>query len=222
MLVENNPKVPKDITEDEIVVADRILEILNEKSSYIRIAKFYNHYYRNQPIAEYDRYKKEIDKAVEIYDTQGEEELIEYLKTQEWGVRHERYDPKEIILREIEQYGTGVHTLTKSHIRISRAVEFHPQERNIFQKFEMYLRQLDLLVDIGPLLRTFIRMWEDNAEKFTSAERKDIGDNISLFLQDTKHYKAADKDFLVKMMHRIDSQISKAQSHTNSAELLLF
>jgi len=210
MLVRTNPEFPKNITENEIKVAEWILRILDERKIYVRIAKFYSHYYRNEPIGEYDRYKKEIDKAVDIYDTQGHDALIEYLKTQDWRVIHEPYVPKETVVRKKQRYGTKVHTLTNSHIKISGVVEFHPKETSIFQKFETYLRQLDLLVDIGPLLRAFIGICEDNAEKFTSAERKEIGDNISLFLQDRKHYKAADKDFLVKMMRRIDSQISKA------------
>jgi hypothetical protein len=204
--LENRPEMPADITDDEVKFAQAIEKILETRRIQARAGKFFNYYYYDQPIAEYDRYKKEIDKAIEIYDTQGEEELMEYLETQEWGIIHSGYDPRELFFRKIRLYSTGPKAVGKGHIQISTAVEFHEQERNIMQRLASYMRQMDILSNVSPLINTYIQLYEDNAEKFD--DWNTVKNNVELFLSEVKRY-GIEKNWIMRQIKKMFSQAAQ-------------
>jgi cell fate (sporulation/competence/biofilm development) regulator YlbF (YheA/YmcA/DUF963 family) len=189
--LENKPPMPEDITADEVKIAQGIEKILESRQLQARLANFFRWYDLDMPktgegaMADYDHYKKEIRKAVDIYDTQGEEELIEYLKMQKWGVIHSGYDPKELILRTIRLHDPGPRAVSKTRIQISTAIEFHEQEQNILQRLSSYMRQIDALSYMWPLIRVFIQLYEDNATQFKNWEQ--VKSDVELFLCELKH-----------------------------------
>jgi hypothetical protein len=204
--LENKPPMPADITEEETKIAQAIEKIFEKRQIQCRVAKFFNYYYYDQPIAESERYKKEIKKALDIYDTQGEEELWEYLKTQEWGIKHSGYDPTESMIRKIRIYDPKPTTVGKSHIQISQAIVYHEQEKNIFQRLASYTRQMDTLVNMSPLINSLVQLYQDNADKFS--DWKTVEDNVALYLQELKGYNAP-RNWIERWSRRIWAQTAQ-------------
>lgn len=211
--LENKPEMPKDITEDEVKFARAIEKIWKGREIQSRLGKFFRWYEMDMPVAgegamaDYERYKKEIQKAVQIYDTQGEEELVKYLETQDWGIIHSGYNAKELILRTIQLYPIAARTVGKGHIKISTAVEFQRQERNILQRLSSYMRQMDMLSSMSPLINTFIQLYEDNAQSFK--DWNTVKANVELFLSELKQY-TFEKNASVRLIKRLFAQSAQA------------
>ena len=184
--LKNKPDMPTDITEEEISLAKAIEQIFENYRLKARIAKFFNWIEYQQPIAEYERFKAEINKARDIYERQGKEELIEYLKTQTWGVKKSGYDPIESIALRIRVYDPKPTTFGKSHIKIRTAIEYQTQEKNILQGLLAYMRQMDMLSDLAPKIKAYIQLVEDNLDKFNNPAR--VRDNVETFIARLKHY----------------------------------
>lgn len=180
------PKMPKDITADEIKLAKEIQKILEEYRLKARVTKFYNWYYYNQPIPDQDRYRTEITKATDIFESKGREELIEYLETQEWGVVHSGYEPLEILFHKIRPYTTGPTAVGKGHIKIRTDIEYKKQERNILQRLSAYMRQIDMLYNLSPKINAYVRLFDDNADKFS--EWGKVKNDVEIFLRNLKRY----------------------------------
>lgn len=210
--LENKPEMPKDITTSEVKMAQAIEEIFKNREIQARLGKFYRWYEMDMPLtgegamADYDRFKREINKAVDIYDTQGEDALGEYLETQTWGIIHSGYDPKELILRKIQLYSVGAKTVGTGHIKVSTAVEFHEQERNILQRLHSYMRQMDILSNLSPLIRAYVQVLEDNADKFDDWQT--VKNNTELFLSELKQY-GAEKNKFMQFITRLSSQAAQ-------------
>ncbi len=184
--LKGRPETPKDITKDELAVAKKIQQIFKDYEIKARTAKFYNWYYYKKPIAQFDKFRKEINKAVDIYEGQGEEALIEYLKTQTWGVIKSGYSPMESIIQKIKLHDPGAATVGKSAIQIRTSLEYRDQERNILQRLSAYMRQMDLLTDITPKINAYIQLVDDNLAKFKNPQR--VKDNVESFLKVLKRY----------------------------------
>lgn len=184
--LKGRPETPKDITQGEVAVAKEIQRIFKDYEIKARTAKFYNWYYYKKPIAQFDKFKKEINKAVDIYEGQGEEALIEYLKTQEWGVIRSGYSPMESIIQKIRLHDPGAATVGKSAIEIRTSLDYHDQERNIFQRLSSYMRQMDLLADITPKINAYIQLVDDNLALFKNPGR--VKGNVESFLKVLKRY----------------------------------
>lgn len=180
------PELPADILESEIALAKEIQAILKEYEIKVRAAKFFNYYYYNQPIPDQTRYAREITKAVDIYESKGREDLIAYLKTQEWGVIHSGYEPMENLFLKIQPYTPPPTAVGKGHIKIRTAIEYHEQERNILQRLASYMRQLDMLFNMTPKINAYVRLFDDNIDKFNKPVR--VKENIEFFLRNLKRY----------------------------------
>ena len=180
------PEMPKDITPGEIQLAQAIQKILKEYEIKVRTAKFFNFYYYNQPIPDADRYKKEITKAVDIYEGKGKEDLLDYLKTQEWGVIHSGYEPMENLFLKIQPYAPKPTAVGKGHIKIRTAIEYHTQERNVLQRLTSYMRQMDMLFNMSPKINAYVRLFDDNINKFNNPNK--VKEDIEFFLQNLKRY----------------------------------
>lgn len=184
--LKEKPAMPTDITEAEVKLAKEIQGILKDYRLKVRVAKFFNFYFYNQPIPEHDRYRKEITKAVDIFEGKGREELIEYLDTQEWGVIRSGYEPLEVLIQKVRPYTTGATTVGKGHIKIRTDIEYHTQERNILQRLSSYMRQVDMLYNMSPKINAYVRMFDDNMDKFTNPNI--VKENIETFLRNLKRY----------------------------------
>ena len=184
--LKKRPLPPKDITDAEVKLAKEIQAILKDKELEVRVAKFFNFYYYNQPIAQFDRYKREIHKAVDILEGQGREALIDYLKTQVWGVIKSGYEPLEVLKPKLRPYTTGPTTVGKGHIKIRTDIEYHTQERNILQRLSSYMRQIDMLYNMSPKINAYVRLYDDNMAKFKNPAT--VKENIEIFLRNLKRY----------------------------------
>lgn len=201
--LKEKPAMPKDITADEIKLAKEIQKILKEYQFKARVTKFYNWYYYNQPIPDHDRYRTQITKAVDIYESKGREELIEYLNTQEWGVIHSGYEPLEILFHKIRPYTTGPTAVGKGHIKIRTDIEYHRQERNILQRLSAYMRQVDMLYNLSPKINAYVRLYDDNASKFTNWGK--VKNDVEIFLRNLKRYNI-EGGFFQRVLSRAYSQ----------------
>ena len=189
--LKEKPAMPENITADEIKLAKGIQKILEEYQLPARFTRFYWWWSTGKqegphPLPDYEQYKTEINKAVDIYESKGEEELIEYLRTQEWGVIKSGYEPLEILFHKIRPYKTGSTMVGKGHIKIRTDIEYHKQERNILQRLSAYMRQMDMLYNLSPKINAYIRLFDDNASKFKDWGK--VKGDIEIFLRNLKRY----------------------------------
>lgn len=202
----NAPSAPTNITKNEIKLAEEIQNIFKDYELKARVSKFFNWYYYDEGIAEFDRYKKEIHKAEDIYESQGKEELIKYLRTQVWGVIRSGYEPLETVVLKIRPYKTGPKTVGKTHIKIRTDIEYHVQERNILQRLNSYTRQMDMLFNLSPKINAFVRLYEDNLSKF--AEPRKVQESVEHFLSNLKKYNI-EGNWIGDIMARLYAQASQ-------------
>lgn len=202
----NRPAAPTNITKNEIKLAEEIQKIFKDYELKARVSKFFNWYYYDEGIAEFDKYKKEIHKAEDIYESQGKEELIKYLRTQEWGVIKSGYEPLESVVLKIRPYKTGPKTVGKTHIKIRTDIEYHAQERNILQRLNSYTRQMDMLYNLSPKINAFVRLYEDNLTKF--ADPGKVQESIEHFLSNLKKYNI-EGNWIGDIMARLYAQASQ-------------
>ena len=184
--LKDKPAPPADITANEKKLAEKIQKVFKEYELKARVSKFLNWYYYDEGIAEIDRYRKEINKARDIFESKGKEELIEYLKTQEWGVIKSGYEPLEAVVMKIQPWTTGPKTVGKSRIKIRTDIEYHTQERNILQRLNAYMRQMDMLYNLSPKINAFVRLYDDNMSKFDHPRK--VKESIEHFIANLKKY----------------------------------
>jgi len=203
--LKDKPAIPK-VTDAEKKLAQEIQKIAKEYEIKARVGKFFNWYNYGEGIAEYDQYKKEIHKAEDVYDSQGKEALIEYLKTQKWGVVKSGYEPLETFIWKIHLYNTGPKTVGKSHIKIRTDIEYHEQERNILQRLNAYMKQMDMLYNLSPKINALVRLYDDNMDSFSNPAK--VKESIELFLRNLKRYNIQGEWF-GNVMARIYAQASQ-------------
>lgn len=190
-VLEERPAMPTDITVNEIKLAQEIQKIFVDYQLPARFTRFYWWWNTGKqegphPLPDYDRYKTEINKAVDIYESKGRDELEEYLKTQEWGIIKSGYEPLDIITHKIQPYITKAKAVGKGHIKIRTDIEYHMQERNILQRLSAYMRQIDMLYNLSPKINAYIRLWDDNATKFK--EWGKVKNDVEIFIRNLKKY----------------------------------
>ncbi len=185
--------VPVGITADEITAAKAIQDILKGYENKVRWTRFYWWYTTGQqtgpyPIGDYEQNKKEIGKAVDIYESKGKDAVIEYLNTQTWGIIKSGYEPLENVTKQkVRLYQPRPATVGKSHaVEIRTAVEYKKQERTILQRLPSYMRQIDMLHALSPKINAYIQLFEDNAHKFNNPAR--IKEAVENYMQTLKGY----------------------------------
>jgi len=184
--LRQKPEKPANISENEIKVAEAVKKIFKDYEYKIRVAEFYNYYYYNKPIGDYEKNKKQINKAVDIYDSKGMDALLEYLKTQKWGVIKSGYAPMEALFGKIKIHRVHPKSLPKGRITPRTGIEYHPQEKTLFQRLSSYMRQVDMLYNMSPKINAYVQLYEDNLDKFKEPAK--IRQSTELFLLNLKHY----------------------------------
>lgn len=184
--LKDRPPVPDNITEKEIKLAKKIEKILADYEAKARTEKFLDNIDHPENIPQYLEFKKDIDKAKDIYESKGYDDLIEYMKTQKWGVIRSGYSPLQVLTPKIRIYKPKAQTFGKTHIKVRTDMEYHEQDRNIIQRLFSYKKQMDNLVVMRPKVRALITQIDKNLSKFKDPAK--ISRNMEAFFRELKGY----------------------------------
>jgi len=180
------PKVSKKITEEEIALAKKIQGVLKDYEVRARTEKFLDNIENLKGMPQYIEYRKEINKAKDIYESKGYDELVDYMKTQEWGVIKSGYDPLQVVSAQVRLYKAKSTTLGKTHIEVRKDIEYKEQDKNVIQRLFSYKRQMDNLSVMRLKIRAFVTLTEENLDKFKDPNR--VKTNIEVFFRELKGY----------------------------------
>jgi len=184
--LKDKPEYPGKITGQEIKLAKKIEGILKDYEAKARTEAFLNNLDHPEDIPQYQEFKKEIDKAKDIYESKGYDDLKEYMKDQKWGVVKSGYSPLQVISPKIRIWKPKPQTFGKSHIKPRTDIEYKEQDRNIIQRLLSYKKQMDNLVSMRPKVRALITLVDSNLDKFQNPKR--VEEVIEVFLRELKGY----------------------------------
>jgi hypothetical protein len=200
--LKNAPKSPENITPEEKAIAKRIQEIFKLYEFQARLGKFFEHKENLSQMPQYLRHKKAIDKALDIYDSEGLDPLIEYLKTQPWGIIKSGYEPTESVIRRVSTHRMPDIAIGKAHIKV-RDIEYSKQDRNILQRLDSYMRQMDMMSFLQPKIKSLVRATDDVLEKFDEPQK--VSAAISTYLDNLKRTNYED-GLVEEVLRKIYSQ----------------
>lgn len=180
------PKVSKKITKEEIALAKKIQEVLKDYEARARTEKFLDNIEDLNKMPQYIKYRKEINKAKDIYESKGYDELVAYMKTQEWGVIKSGYDPLQVVSAQVRLYKAKSTTLGKNHIKVRKDIEYKEQDKNVIQRLFSYKRQMDNLSVMRLKIRAFVTLTDKNLDKFKDPNR--VKTTIEVFFRELKGY----------------------------------
>lgn len=207
--LKNKPEEPKDITRNEVLLADGFIDLYKNVEIMIRHAELYEHILYDKPLSKKKTHREGIKKAITLANEHGfySEQLLDFLKTQEWGVVGSGFEPLEsgissVDYRTIDKYG-----VSKSHIQQRVKIEYSDQERNIYQRTLSYLKQIHNLYYTQPKIDAMTDIFNENVDKFknprkTQQEFKTYITSLKGFYPDSNHP-------LVKIMTTVYAQASR-------------
>lgn len=190
--LEDKPESPPDITADEVKLANRIEEVLESYEIKARVGKFFTWLGANKPLSglgampQYDRFEPEIVKALDIYEGQGFEELWRYLTTQQWGVIKSGYEPLQVLSTKLRLHKMPETAVAKTHVRPREDMVYHKQEKNILQRLDSYMKQMDTLADLHPIIKGYARLINEKLDDFKKPQN--ISTDIEHFLNNLKRF----------------------------------
>ena len=184
--LKDKPPIPDNITDKEIKLARKIEGILKDYEGKARTEKFLDSIDHPEDMPQYLEFKKEIDKAKDIYESKGYDDLVEYMKDQKWGVIKSGYSPLQVLTPKIRIYKPKPQTFGKGHIKVRTDIEYHEQDRSIIQRLFSYKKQMDNLVVMRPKVRALITLIDKNLGKFKDPPR--ISRNMEAFFRELKGY----------------------------------
>ena len=211
--LEDRPKSPEDITPDEVKLANRIEKVLESYEIKARVGKFVTWIRANKPLSgrdampQYDRFEAEIIKAVDIYEGQGFEELWRYLSTQQWGVIKSGYEPLQVLSTKLRLHKMPETAVARSHVRPREDIKYHKQEKNILQRLDSYMKQMDTLADLHPIIKGYARLINEKLDDFK--EPQNISKDVEHFLNNLKRFNIQG-GFFERLSSRLYAQAVKA------------
>lgn len=182
-LARNPAAYPKDITAEEIKVAQEIESVFKEFEPLVRLARFMDHYYQKAEIPNAPR--ASLVKATDIYEGQGLEALKEYLDAQTWGVITKGYEPREAVTRRIS-FAPPAIMFGKGHIKV-RSGDALASDRTIFQRMDSYMRQMLNKVQLEPQARALVRIYDENMDLL--ANPRSVNKSITLMIEEAKGFR---------------------------------
>ncbi|KKN27278.1 hypothetical protein LCGC14_0866320, partial [marine sediment metagenome] len=191
--LKDKPEKPTDITPEEEAIAKRIQGIFKSYQLQARIGKFFQHLDNlsstdidvRSRMPQYRQFKQEIDRALEIYDTEGFDALVDYLRTQKWGTVGSGYEPMESVIRKVSTHRLPDIAVGKTHVK-ERGIQYVRQERNILQRLESYIRQMDFLSFMQPKIKALVREVNENLSRFNEDDSRNVSAVISVYLDNLK------------------------------------
>jgi len=186
--LEGRPETPENITPEEVKLAKKIEGILKDYQVTARTEKFLDNLEHPEDLPQYLQYKKEIDKAKDIFESKGYDDLFEYMKTQEWGIIRNGYDPMQVVSPKLRIWKGKALSLAfgKEHIEVRKDIEYKEQDTNIITRLLAYKKQMDNLSTMSPKIKALVTLVNKNLDKFKDPDR--VRSNLQLFFRELKGY----------------------------------
>ena len=201
--LKDKPVKPPDITKKEIELAKKIEDMLIDYRARARTQKFLDNVEHPEGMPQYIQYKKEIDKAKDIYESKGYDDLVEYMKTQEWGIIKNGYDPDQVWSPRIRLYKPAPQTFGKHNIKVHTAIEYKEQDTTIIERLMTYKRSMDNLVEMRPKVKALITLVDQNLDKFNNPKR--VQEVIEVFSRELKGYNRPE-GLVERILNRVYAQ----------------
>jgi hypothetical protein len=175
--VKGKPQAPANITASEKRMADTMIGILKDYEVDVRYLRFLDWYDYGEKIP--DAPTRELNKAKDIFEVYGDDALKEWLAGRSWGIIRSGYDIGELFDPKIEPM-RGRIGVSKGHLRSRQSIVYREQERNIFQRFTSYVRQMEYRKHIVPEVRTLESMVNNNRHMFRDQARimREVSNNM--------------------------------------------
>jgi len=186
---------PKDITPQEIKLANALEEQLFEFVPEYRYHRFLEEYKdfdgdatkikAGIPDAPLD----DIREAINIYESQGTNKLREYLNTKTWGVIESGFEPHFIVNPTLAMRKTKAlfaSSRFKARFGAKIGVEFYPADLNIVQATDRYSQQM-LNYNLKPYVRHLERAYQESVSKLKSPYK--VRNYLSLLVNQMMGYR---------------------------------
>ncbi len=179
---KNKPKEPKDMTIEEIRIAQEMMKIFDEYKWKSRAWQFYDWKYRGIEPADYKRkgVAEQLDVADRVYEEGGQPALFDLLKNQTWGVLKDGFEAHDRVL--YKKLNWSKETFGRGTASTKRAIEYQKQERGLFKRFDSYLMRMDR----GTYLTPHIEALYDTYLRGSKGELtpREVEENIEVFLRE--------------------------------------
>jgi hypothetical protein len=198
----HKPNPPRDITENEKRIAKFLQASFHSYETLARAGKFFEFFDHPEEMPQYLKYKKDIDKAHNIYNAKGHDALIKYLDTQDWGIVSAGYSPMESVVKKVSTHKMPNIAVGKGHVK-QRGIEYNKQERDILQRWYSYMRQMDQLIHLQPRIKSLVRLINDGQGSFQNPQK--VNSVVSTYLDNLKKTNYED-GLIEEFMRRLYSQ----------------
>ena len=198
---------PKDITEEEIKLANAYEKELLDLQPDFKYQRFLHHY----QVAEGDVAKmlehynldttaEQLRTAVNIYEKHGATELRKHLDTQDWGIVGSGYEPHYTITPQLAMRKLrGVFATRRFEPR--SGVEFYPEDINIDYAVARYIRQVKSY-NLQPYVRKLQRLYAESRPQLKNPQK--ISRGIGTMANEMLGYK--DRSFFGELMMKAAAQ----------------
>jgi hypothetical protein len=156
-------KSPKDITSEEIKLANVLEEMLFEAQPSYRFNRFKYFYQLHEGNAKKivseegipDAPIEDVKEAIKIYESQGASALRRYLDTKTWGVVGSGFEPHYVVNPRLAMKRLRTAFAT-GRFKARSGVEFYPADMDVVARVGRYLQQMR-----GYSMRPYIRKMEE-------------------------------------------------------------
>ena len=162
-------KSPRNITPEEIKLANALEEQLFEFVPDFRYHRFLEFYHEhngdiNKIMSEIpDAPKVDIKTAIGIYESQGAGRLRAYLDTRTWGVIESGFEPHYVVNPKLAVQRLRISFAT-GRFKVRSGVEFYPADMDVVQRVDRYTRQM-LNFNMRPYIRKLEQVYQDAIPK---------------------------------------------------------
>jgi polyhydroxyalkanoate synthesis regulator phasin len=202
-----------ELSANELAVAEKMQQQLDSLKGLIRFLKFREAYqtHGNDAKAIQEEIRnaptRDLQKAIDVYETQGKDGLIEYLADKDWGVIKHGYSPEEFIEPHVSlRQKESPKALGKGHLKVREGVAFGRQERTLFERYASYLRQILRLEELDAPIRHMVRTFDEARPEMAHADT--YSKVITQALHEAKGYK--DLSVSSEWLQRLYSQVIQA------------
>jgi len=187
-------EMPEDITPDEVKLAKEMESHFEGFRDTVRFLKFWEAYYTYKGDTRKmvhnlipDAPVTDLRKAIDIYESKGEDALKTFLATKDWGVIKSGYNPLSIISPKIYLHRLVATTLGKGHIQVRQGALYQTEDVNILHRYRRYIRQVTSLNELQSPIRHFIDSFEEAAPQMVNA--RGAGSNFARAINQMKGYR---------------------------------